>query len=204
MPSLPRPLFVLSLGLFTTACGTASDEDEDEDDGPEPTQVECEWIGSADDCWTAAPEPAAACLTPIDEPGVFDEPWVSCSWSTGSLVADPPLPDGLDAPPMARTITMSDTSGDTCLVIETTEQSQALSTADGEARVDFAGSDYVFTCPDGNAYAMDLQTLLSCEDIEIPSIWTSWASSGTPGGELFTMGLGGYGTLFACEVVPEE
>jgi hypothetical protein len=155
MTSRPWTLFAVVLG----GCGTNA------------TPVDCGWVEGTN-CWKVVVSAAAVCH---DGPGIgsLSPDRLSCEYFSGVVVefSDP-------FPPMVRPDYPWDfdvrRAGAVCVehrdLDGTGERGFSVTTSAGTVTRETDGNDVVFTCPDGEAYAIGAAEATTCASAHQPGI----------------------------------
>jgi hypothetical protein len=129
----------------------------------DPDTLTCEWLASADNCWSNTAQLATSCLPASADSGLFSADNSSCSYTSGSAVNFTPaivLPLNTNAP---WNFTVNDGTGLACLHFEESGASMRLVVRGQTVTVGGSGLEETIHCPDGTSVKnSNAFNLLSC------------------------------------------
>src|SRR5262249_11556119 len=117
-----------------------------------PDTLTCEWLASANNCWSTTAQMATACLPASADSGMFSADNSSCSYATRPLgnftpAVTLPLPD--NAP---WNFTVNDASAQACLHYEETNGGNVKLTVGAQTvTIGVDGFEETIHCPDGSS-----------------------------------------------------
>jgi hypothetical protein len=129
----------------------------------DPDTLTCEWLASANNCWSNTAQMATSCLPASADSGLFSADNSTCAYASGSVVNFTPavvlpLPDDAN-----WNFTVNDSTGAACLHYEETGASVKLVVNGQTVTVGGSGLEETVHCPDGSSVKnSNALNLLSC------------------------------------------